>query len=525
MKKYCLSFLFLVCILLLWLTMPVEKENANSPVFSVEKKHNGIVYSYPRTCKTLDPAEAQNNSSALIISNIFEGLVQSCPKTHEIKPCLATSWKVSEDELEWTFNLRHDVKFHNGDTFNAHAVKFSIKRQFNNNVSKTYGNFVYGPVDKIKILDDYTIKFILKYPYTPFLNNLAMPFSAPVVSPDAVEKHGNNFWRHPVGTGPFEMSSWKGKNIVLKSNSSYWGEQPPVSLIKFVPEPNEYARMNMLKNNEAQIITNITPDTAQLLKDSGFKIYKSTGPDISYLGFYTNQSPFSSQNARRAIELAINKEKIVKETLNRQGITANSLLPPFFDITPPPTAKYNVEKAKNILSNIPMKLEKIKIITYQGKRPYNQAGGQVLASAIAEQLKKIGIKTEIKSYPWDKYKNALAQKKGDAFLYGWISDNGDPDNFLYPLLSTAHIKSGLNITCFKNKELSTLLFSAQQAPNGPLRKKLYEKALKIIKTEVPIIPINHSLQINASVPSINNYYLHYTGWDKLKKLDYNQYIP
>lgn len=509
----------MICILLLWLMMPVEGENTGtSTALKPDRFFRGLIYAYPHPCRTLDPALARDDASALVLSNIFEGLVQFSPDSNKIEPCLAKHWEISGDGLEYTFYLRRGVKFHDGTPFNAGAVKFSAERQMKNSSDMIYSRFVYGPVKEIKIPDDYVVKFILKYPYAPFLNNLAMPFAAPVVSPGAVKNHGAGFGRHPAGTGPFKLEKWENNVIIVTRNSSYWGPAPNCDAITFLPVPGEDNRIRLLKKGEVHLATHITPNKAQILETEGFNVHRVTGFDVSYLGFYVNKPPFSYLAARQAVNLGLDRVKLVQETLNGQGVPAASYLPPSITgkITPAPVP--GVKQARELLSTVPLKTNAIKIITYSGPRPYNPAGGETLARAVAAQLNKIGLQATVRSYTWSEYKKALARQEGDAFLYGWISDNGDPDNFLYPSFATAHIKTGLNASHLYNRELDSLLLNAQRTLEKPLREKLYQRALAILNKETPWAVINHSLKITVTRPCVSNYTPHPTGWDKLSKV-------
>lgn len=187
------------------------------------------------TVNTLDPADATDTGSIRLIANIFEGLVRFKPGTAKIEPCLAQSWKISKDGLIYTFDLRRGVSFHDGTALDASAVQYSVQKQLakQNDGPTTYADVVYGPLDKVKVIDQHTIEFHLKYPYAPFLNNLAMPMAAPVVSPAASRLNTGKFGAHPVGTGPFVYAGEKNGGLVLKANQDYWGTPPAAGEILF----------------------------------------------------------------------------------------------------------------------------------------------------------------------------------------------------------------------------------------------------------------------------------------------------
>lgn len=482
---------------------------------------NTLVYARGQDSATLDPALAQDEESNKVISNIFEGLVRFKPGTTEVEPCLAEAWRVSPDGREWTFFLRKNVKFHDGTPFNSEAVRFSVERQMPpqrpDNIA--YASFTFGMVDKIKIPDPYTVKFFLKSPYAPFLHNLAMPASAPIVSPTAASVLGEDFGAHPVGTGPFRFGGWKkGKSITLNANRDYWGKPTECPGLLFTVIKNSRLRSLALKLGFADIIDGITPADARFLEQKGYPVLQRPGLDLNYLGFFTDKKPFDNPEVRRAVSMLFDREKIVTDLFQGASFEANGPLPPGVLGYDPETRSlpYDPAGAKELLArNGYAGGMKITFITYTNSRPYNPAGGEKLAAALQADLAKAGIETEIKAYPWQQYKEALLKEEGNVFLYGWISDNGDPDNFLYTLLSAAQIESGLNTSHYRNNEVDLLLVKAQQETEPALREQAYRNAVKIIIQDAPWVFLNHSLRFFATSPKLEGFIPHSTGFTPL----------
>ena len=487
-----------------------------------------LVYAREQDTATLDPALAQEEESYKVISNIFEGLVRFKPGTNELEPCLAETWRVSSDGLVWTFYLRRNVKFQDETPFNSEAVKFSMERQLPPQVPEkaNYASFIFGMVDKVQCPDPYTVKFLLKYPYAPFLNNLAMPNAAPIVSPTAASALGEKFGDQPVGTGPFCLDSWqKGKAIVLSANKNYWGKPPECSKLTFKVVKNSRLRALALKVGLVDIIDGITPSDARLLQEKNYPVYQTPGLDLNYLGFFTNKKPFAEAAMRRAFSMAIDRSHINTGIFKGASFEANGPLPPGVlgydpDTRPIP---YDPSGAKELLAQIgyPNGM-KVTLITYTNTRPYNPAGGEELATAIKADLASIGIETEIKAYHWQQYKEALLKSEGDAYLYGWISDNGDPDNFLYTLLSASQIENGLNTSHYKNSEAEQLFIRAQQEIEPGLREQLYRKAVNIIVKDAPWVFLNHSLKLAATAPGLEGFSLNSNGTTQLSQLKKNR---
>jgi peptide/nickel transport system substrate-binding protein len=473
--------------------------------FNREEKEEQVVYLCTQEAQTLDPSRACDYASARVTANLYEGLVKFRPGSLEIEPALAKEWEISADGLTWTFHLRPGVTFHDGTPFNAQAVKFNVDRLLNK--KDAYGQLVYGMVEAVEATDELTVRFRLKFPYAPFLNNLALFFAAPVISPEAVKKYGDGLATHPVGTGPFFLEKWeKGKEIILAANPSYWGTKPAAGRIVFRLESDSRKRTALLLNGRADVI-DASPEEIPSLSAKGCQIWRITGPDVSYLGFYTNKKPFSDAAVRQAACRAIDNERLVRELFGNMAVPASGPLPPDtlgYDAAirqPSP----NLKEARRLLAGAgyPDGLP-ITIITYEGERPYNPAGGEALARELAGQLAGAGFQVKVFTYPWEEFKKALYRQEGDAFLYGWTADNRDPDNFLFTLFSSAQIPTGLNATRYSRQKTDTLLVTAQRTLDPTLRARLYQDVLNELRQDTPAFFINHSLFLLAASPALQN---------------------
>jgi peptide/nickel transport system substrate-binding protein len=462
-------------------------------------KSSRLVYLRQENCQTLDPARAEDQASAGVILNIFEGLVRFAPGSAKIQPCLAESWEVSGDGMSWTFKLRSRVAFQDGTPFNARAVKFSIDRQLKKNAdsSITEASLIYGMVRSVNVVDDLTVRFDLEFPYAPFLNNLAVPFAAPVVSPAAVEKYGQDFWLYPSGTGPYILKRWnQGREVVLRANPGYWGKKPSIEEIIFRSVPSNAKRLKLLSEGRADVIEGSPEINSAALAGKGILLSRVTGMDISYLGFYTNKKPFNNPKVRRAACLSIDRQELIKTFFKNGALLADGPLPPGILAYGKDTKQYtcDLKQARELLkqAGYPDGLE-ITLLCYSNSRPYNPAGGRELARYLSGQLNRAGFNVRIVSYPWDQFKKALSRQEGDAFIYGWTCENGDPDNFLYTLFSSAQIANYLNSTRYSNQKVDTLLVTAQRIEDTGLRTRLYHDALQQLLIDAPALFLNHSL--------------------------------
>jgi len=353
---------------------------------------------------TLDPAYAVDLESARVLVNIFEGLVRYKEGSTDIEPCLATSWEVKNGGLEWIFHLREGVLFHDGTPFNAAAVKYSINRQLSNPHKREmlYAGFVFAPLEDIRVVDEYTIKFDLKYPYAPFLNNLAMPMAAPIISPAGLEKHGRDFGENPAGTGPYRLARWvKDRHLVLEAFDNYWGGPPLMPKLVYKVVADEEDRQSQLLGGQGDIIDPISPAGAAVLRQMGLAPQQTPALDVGYLGFFTDQPPFKDPRVRRAAAMAINREELVNDLLGPGCIPAAGALPaPVLGYGKVANPARDPAAARALLAEAGFAdgLD-IVLITYQETRPYNPAGGRQLANALREQLAAAGFRVTVQVYP------------------------------------------------------------------------------------------------------------------------------
>ncbi|SHK22951.1 ABC transporter substrate-binding protein [Desulforamulus aeronauticus] len=487
-KLYQVAFLLLF---LSFFSVVISLQRSNSAVFTniqVPEKID-LNYALAEPIQTLDPAKASNLAEAKVISNLFEGLVRYKPNSTDVEPCLATTWQISPDGKTWTFQLRKNVKFHDNTPFNAAAVKFSVERQLppQKKDNMIYGSFAFGMVQAVEAIDDYTVKFTLRSSYAPFIRNLAMPWAAPIVSPSSVTKYGDEVGQHPVGTGPFQLAQWKKENVVLVAFTDYWGDKTPLNSIAFshlAPAQRSTGLTSgaITLGDMAEVKTKDIPDITLTNQPSA---------SLGYLGLFNNKTPFNQPRVRRAVCMAIDRKEISRKLFGSPSLAANSILPPGFLGYNQNLQPYSggTVKAKDMLKEcgLPNGLD-ITLITYQGSRPYNPFGGEKLAALIKEQLAPAGIRVKIKTYPWHEFKSALRNQEGDAFLFGWVGDNLDPDNFLYTLLASGEIT---NLSHYKNSEVDRLISAAQEEVDEKIRLRLYYHAQQIMLQDTPLVFLNY----------------------------------
>ena len=476
-----------------------------------DRAKDTIIYGQGADPRGLDPALIDDGESAKIVVNIYEGLLKYNKDSTNVEPSLAESWETSSDGLTYTFHLRKGVKFHDGTDFNAEAVKFNIDRQLEPNVTEDmgYAGFVFGSVKDVEVVDEYTVKINMKSASTPFLNNLAMALGAPIVSPTALKKYNNNVNENPCGTGPYKFVSWtKSQNVVLVRNDDYWGTKAATKNVIFKFISDNSARVVALNNGEADIIDGIDATVVQQIKDANNSIYEAQGMNINYMAFNTTKAPFDKKEVRKALTQAVNVPELVKSLYQGYAEPATSVMPSFmpgYDKSIS-QASFDAEAAKSALQAAGVTT--LHIITYTNPRPYNTANGQALAEAIQGYFKNVGVTATIDSYDWTTYKQKVKAGDYDICFYGWIGDNGDPDNFMN-LLSDSD--PTMNVARWDFADFKALISKGLTTPAGDERNKIYTDLEKMAAENAVWLPISHAKTLVGYRSNVKGFNYHMTG--------------
>jgi peptide/nickel transport system substrate-binding protein len=239
-------------------------------------------------------------------------------------------------------------------------------------------------------------------------------------------------------------------------------------------------------------------------------IFDADGMNINYMAFNLTRPPFDDIRLREAVIRSINVEELVQSLYLGYSVPAYSVLPTFMPGYNPSTRPfaYDPDKSKELLAASGAADLSISIIAYSNPRPYNSATGVTLAEAIQGYLSKVGITATITQYDWTTYKEKCSQGEGDICFYGWIGDNGDPDNFLN-LLDDPN--RAMNVSGYSNPEYHDLIMRAVALPNGDARNALYQQMEDIVARDAAWLPISHARQMAAYGADVKNFFYHPTG--------------
>jgi peptide/nickel transport system substrate-binding protein len=438
----------------------------------------------------LNPYESGYAVQAKVFWNVFEPLIALEENSTRIRPCLATSWEVSNDNRIWLLKLRQGVKFHDGSSMDADDVIDS---------ASVFQN-LEAEVEKV---DNYTVRFILPEPNNGFLHKLTnIKFC--IASSENVEQFKSLKEKNmlddyiPVGSGPFKFAQYRrGEEIVLQSFADYWDGEPWLKKLIYKIIPDNKARLTALEKGEIDLIDVIFPsDLIRLQKNPNFRILKLYGMNICYIAINTTHKPLDNVKIRQALNLAVDKMKLTRMFyFGGYGVPTNRILSPaFWGFSALPTpGKYNPAEAKELLAEAGYKDGfSINLLSIPRARPYvpDPIG---VSEEIKKQLADIGVKVQIIVPPtYDDFGNMLLEGKHDLALSGWIDTTGHPDYTLNSLLSGKMYV--FNLSRWHNKLFDEKLEAARELPINDIsgRIKLYNEAQEIFEREAPWIPLFHT---------------------------------
>jgi oligopeptide transport system substrate-binding protein len=444
-----------------------------SPASAQEPRQGGsIVITYKDDVSTLDPAIGYDWQNWSMIKSLFDGLMDYEPGTTELRPGLAESYEISGDGTVFTFKLRTGVKFHNGREMTAEDVKYSLDRTTLPETQSPGAGF-FGSIkgydavaagdakslEGVTVVDPQTVRIELSRPDATFLHVMALNFSF-IVPKEAVEEHGADFGKNPVGTGAFKLAEWTlGQRLVFERNPGYWREGLPyLDQITFEVGQEPTVALLRLQRGEVDIPGDGIPP-AQFLQVRNAPEYKDRiveGGQLhtGYVAMNVKMEPFDDRRVRQAVNMAINKERIVR-IINGRAVPANQPLPP----TMPGYDKayegypHDPDRAKALLAEagLPDGFETELFVNNTDPQPR-------IAQAIQQDLASIGVKASIKSLAQANVIAAGGEPDQAPMVWSggmaWIADFPDPSNFYGPILGCAGaVQGGWNWSWYCNEEL------------------------------------------------------------------------
>ncbi|AIQ51602.1 ABC transporter substrate-binding protein [Paenibacillus sp. FSL R7-0331] len=443
-----------------------------------------FVYGRPAAVTSFDLHNQITSNNAFAIDKVFESLV-AFNSEGEIVDWLAASHTISEDGLTYTFVLRDGLKFSDGNAVTAKDAVFSLERHL-----KVGGPLaIAAKVDSVTVQDDKTLVIKLQEPYTPFISELSN-FSNGIIPADFGGVTEEEFFKKPIGTGPFAIEAWDpAGDVTFVKNTSYWQEgKPAIDKLVYKLIQDDSQAINQLKAGEVNAIEALALQNAEELKNGADTAVVTNGSWVTeQLFFNTLDEHFKDVHVRRALALALDREGLTKALTFGYAKAATSLLPTTIPYNANDTIKalgYDVEAAKAELakSAFPNGFS-TKLLVASGNSTRAQEAQIIQAAGQA-----IGIKIEIESIELASFRERFFAYDFSAMLNSGQADSPEANSIL-AFQTDPEGFSKSYWTHYTNDEVTKLLYEGQKTADGDARAEIYTKLLQTLADEVPYIPL------------------------------------
>jgi len=470
----------------------------------------------------LNPILATDSSSGEIAGFIFNGLVKYDKDSSTIISDLAEKFYF-KDNVTLLFELKKNVKWHDGELFSAEDVVFTYETLISPKISSPY-SAAFRFVKSVKALDEYKIEVVYTQPYFKALETWMMGILPKHLLEDEQNMMSAKFNTNPIGTGPYKLHQLEhSKNIILTAFDDYFLGRPKIDRISFHVIADPMTRFLMLKSS-ALDIGSVEPMAyeRQLNADffTKFNIYEEISHSYTYLGFNLRRDKFKNPDVREALSLAIDRQEIVDILfLKHARVCTGPFLPgtkAFNESVKSPVQ--NIQKAKELLKNAGYTQEnpfEFEIVTSNSNsiRPY-------AAQILQHQLKKIGVVVTLRVMEWQAFLNMVVfPHKFDAVLLGWgLSSTPDPYMFWH---TDSDKQGGFNLVGYNNPKIDKMIERSQTIIDRDELSLLWQEMFQIIVADNPYLFLYIPNSISAVnkdiknvIPSLSGIWHNYIQWEK-----------
>jgi ABC-type transport system substrate-binding protein len=470
----------------------------------------GVLRFVQEAPRSLDPLGADSVYESFPVNQIFDTLV-SLDTSLNLMPALAESWTISSDSKSYTFSLRDDVRFHDGQSLTAEDVEFTILRHLHpdsggRSLAFTYLLAIEGAaeysrgerqdVPGLRVIDEETLEIRLDHPYYSFLEVLAMD-DLGVVPKRLFQQTGDEeFGRSPVGTGPFRMVDWSDERLRLEAYPQYFGGEPFLDAVEinFLREDEDDFGAARFFGGEIDVLEPPSESLSRLNHDPDVFVYRYQEMSLSFLGLNTSQPPLDKTWFRQAIGHAMNRQALVEDSPAVRRKAVGILPPGISGYSPEPkTLEYDPETARRLLAEAgypggeglaPVKLS----IT-----SFSPTAQRVLGM-IRSDLAAVGIQLEVVQISWSELSDQLEDRTAHSFVLGWVADLTDPDSFLR---SMCEPDGSANFFAYRCEECARLLERGARETNPVSRARIYRSLERRVLNDAPLVPLYHTVGIVA----------------------------
>ncbi len=526
-------------------------------------ERKSFVYNEAEGISTLDPAHMSYIAAIWAGTQLYNGLVELDTALH-IVPALAHRWSVHSSGRRWRFWLRSDVFFHDDPCFGgvprrlrAADVKFSFERLCDAR-TRSPGLWVFWGklvgveefhavtargerpaegIRGIRVLDDTTVEFELQRPFAPFLALLTLPYCW-IIPEEAVRFYGADFFRHPVGTGPFRLGEWvPDVRLVLVRHARYWrrdesGRVLPYLdsvVVRFLRDPKtafwefQQGRLDMLSGLDPSSVPSVlTPEGKLRPEFSHYQLLSVPAYAVEYYGIMLDTtteggrfSPLARSRAlRQALNYAIDRERLIRYVLYGLAEPAHyGILPPGFPGFSPQTIgyRYDPERARKLLAEagFPNGRGLPPLVLHLGASPRTLS----VAEAVQQQLADLGIRLELRQASFPQHLALVREGRAMFWRTNWVADYPDPENFLALFYSPYRAPGGPNTTRFGMPEVDSLYEQALTERDQERRFELYRQMERRVLDEAPWVLLYYPRLLRLLQPGVRG--MHLDGMDRL----------
>jgi peptide/nickel transport system substrate-binding protein len=492
--RFSLAVLLLCSLLAVW---GCEKETVHGP--------DELVVGIATEPQNLDPRYGLDAGSLRCYQLMYNGLFRLDDQSNP-KPDLAESFRM-ENSTEYVIDLRRGVLFHDGGELTADDVRSTFESILDErNASPLRNNFAV--IREIRVENPYRVRFILRQPYAPFLNDLTQPI---IELPSKKNESGRP--APPPGTGPFRFERRQaGQYIDFAAHHAYFRGEPRLKRVRLRITTDDTTRFLQLKKGEIDFVeNNIMPEAVPLLeKDDRLTVMKGEGSNYAYLGFNLRDPILSKRRVRAAIAHGLNIDEMMTYLVGGYARRASGLLYPGSWAYEPDVEHYDydLELAARLLDEAGFTNRPVRF-----RLSYKTSQNDVAlrkAQYVHAQLKKLNIDVEIRSYEWSTFFADI--RRGDFQLYSleWVSIT-DPDIYYYLFHSKSVPPDGANRGGYSNPEVDRLLELGRRETDRSKRAEIYHRVQKIVAHDLPYISLWHPDNIAIFKRGLTGFHLHPTG--------------
>ncbi|MGH9600672.1 MAG: ABC transporter substrate-binding protein [Terracidiphilus sp.] len=469
-----------------------------------------LVFLIESSPANLDPRIGTDEASEHIDSLLFDGLLDR-NASFQFTPALAESWQ-RPDPLTLVYHLRAGVRFSNGQTMTARDVVWSIDSMRNGAVISPKAA-AYASIDRVESAGPLTVIFHLRHPDNFLLTNLST--SAFGVVPYG---SGSNFWRHPVGTGPFKfVSQHIDQDVVIERNPLSWQPEPKVARVRFAVVPDAITMALELEKGSADVEVNSLPmDVLPVLaKQPNLRVDDAPGTEIQYLAFNARDPILRHVRVRQAIACAINRALIIRTLMGGRAQPAVSLLPPGHWAWTGSVARYAYDPARadRLLDEAGYKRGPGGVRFHLTMKISNDENTRLLAVVLQQQLAKIGIALALRSNEFATFYSDVTRGAFQMYSLKWVGGNEEPEIFTYVFSTASFPPKGANRGRYSNPRLDALLADAAENEDLARRRADYVQAQQILARDLPAINlwyldtvVMHNRRVTNVIPSPSGSY-------------------